>query len=241
VFDIKYPLKQVINAAIRPLGYELNNLRRLRQQKDGWEQYKFVRPDGSFNYEEYRRLQVWKSKRDINVVWASEKNIDFISLYLREHLKNPPKFGLCHGTKRGDEQQWFMKYLGPDVTVLGTEIADHATEFPNTIQWDFHEVKPEWRNAADFVYSNALDHSYDPQKAIGVWMSSVKPGGFCIIEWHVFGEPLSLTDPFSADILQLLYAITRWGEGAYCVRELIPTPANPQYIVFVIIYKFPDY
>lgn len=140
MFELKFPLKQVINRTIRPLGYELNNLRRVREQKDGWGQYKFVRPDGSFNYEEYRQLQVWKSKRDINVVWASEINIDFVSLYLREHLKKPPKFGLCHGTKRGDEQQWFIKYLGPEVTVLGTEIAEHATEFPTRFNGIFTKL-----------------------------------------------------------------------------------------------------
>ncbi|MBK6621188.1 MAG: hypothetical protein IPG32_10020 [Saprospirales bacterium] len=47
--------------------------------------------------------------------------------------------------------------------VIGTEISDSASKFSHTIEWDFHEVKPEWIGRADFIYSNSFDHSYDPE------------------------------------------------------------------------------
>jgi hypothetical protein len=230
-------LKQAINTALKPLGYEVNNLSRVKQTLHGWTQYKFVKPDGSFDYEQYRALQEWQSRRLDDKVWVTEENIIFLANYLRQHLQSI-RFGICHGSKRGNEQEWFAKYLNGKVSVIGTDIAEWAKDFPNTVQWDFHETIPEWLEAADFIYSNALDHSYDPQKAIEAWMACIRPGGCCVVEWHVFGEPVNITDPFSADMPQLLYAITQWGKGRYCVRELIPTPANPDYVNFVVIHKF---
>lgn len=228
-------IKKLVNDALRSFGYEINSLAHKPVSANGFLQYKYVKPDGTFDYDQYREVQAAKNRRDIDRIWVSEANIDFLSHYIKKHL-GTPKFGLCHGTKRGVEQEWFISRLG--CKVLGTEISDTAEQFPNTIRWDFHEVKPEWIGAADFIYSNALDHSYDPQKCINAWMSCVRPGGFAFIEWHTYSEGLSLTDPFSSDIVQLVYAITKWGEGRYCVRELIPTPANPQYISFVVLYKF---
>ena len=41
--------------------------------------------------------------------------------------------------KNGNEQACFSKYLNCDV--IGTEISDTATDFPNTISLDFHDMK----------------------------------------------------------------------------------------------------
>lgn len=97
-----------------------------------------------------------------------------------------PKFGLCHGTRRGLEQQYFIDWFKSkniNVSVLGTEISSTATEFKNTIQWDFNEIKDEWVNNVDFVYSNSFDHSFEPGKTIDVWMRCLNDGGMCFIEW----------------------------------------------------------
>ena len=229
-------VKRVVNGAIRPLGYEIHDISRVKTGSNGWEQYKFITPDGSFDYEQYRVLQETKATRERDVVCVTEKNIEFLADYLKRHLDNI-RFGLCHGTKHGKEQAWFIKYLRGNVDVVGTEISAFANTIPNTVHWDFHETKPEWLESADFVYSNALDHAYDPRKAIEAWMNCVRPGGYCIVEWHVYSESLNITDPFSADIVQLVYAVTKWGNGRFCVREIIPTVTNPEYVNFVIIYK----
>lgn len=229
-------LKGAVNGALRPLGYEVNNLHLSKEQTSGWGQYKYVKPDGSFDYDYYRSVQEKKSRRDDQVVWVQEDNIKYLAEYLKRNLKEI-RFGICHGSKRGKELEWFIKHLGP-VHILGTDLAEWTADFPNTIQWDFHETKPEWNEAADFIYSNALDHSYDPEKAVEAWMSSLRSGGCCLIEWHVYGEPLNATDPFSADLMQLVYAITKWGKGRYCVRELLPSVTNPKFVSMIVIYKF---
>jgi len=124
-------------------------------------QYSYRKSDGEFDYERYKEIQTAGNKRKLGAQWVREHEIEFISSHLTK-LGAQPKFAICHGTRRGNEQTWFRKYLSCEV--IGTEISDTADQFPYTIQWDFHDVKPEWLDRCDFIYSNSWDHSYDPIK-----------------------------------------------------------------------------
>ena len=93
---------------------------------------------------------------------------------------------MCHGTRRGDEQSYFIE--GFDIfdlkpEVIGTEISDNATQFPNTIEWDFHIAKDEWIKNVDVIYTNSFDHSPKPKECLDIWMSCLKPNGVCVIEY----------------------------------------------------------
>lgn len=192
------------------------------EERDGFRLYRYRREDGSFDYERYREVQTEGNKRKLDKVWAVEGNIAFLAGWLRERMT--PTFGLCHGTRRGKEQEWFRKHLGCEV--LGTEISDTATQFPYTIQWDFHEVKPEWVDAVDFIYSNSLDHSYDPKKALDAWMSCVRPGsGVCLLEHTSRHEHATELDPFGASIEEMPGLIAEWGAGRYHVTDVLDAPA----------------
>ena len=183
----------------------------------------------------------WLNKQKIDNVWVLEENIAFLADYIRNSNTDVPQFGICHGTRRGKEQEWFSKYLG--CKVIGTEISDTAENFPNTLQWDFHETKAEWIDAVDFVYSNSFDHSYDPEECLNAWMSCVKSGGICIIEHTSKHSPLSANqlDPFGAHLVVMPYLIARWGKGQYGVHELVEAPAkrdNTDYVCFIIVKRF---
>ena len=202
--------------------------------------YGYLKKDGTFDYERYRRVQEEGNKRKLDKVWVIEKNIEFLAHYLKKRLGSVP-FGICHGTRRGLEQEWFRKYLGADV--IGTEISETATQFPHTIQWDFHKVKAEWINKVDFIYSNSFDHSYDPRKCLKAWMSCIRPGGYCIIE-HSDGHHASganQLDPFGAHLVQMPYLIALWGGGRFGVREILFAPVKKkelQYTAFIVIQNF---
>lgn len=202
--------------------------------------HKYLNKDGTFDYEKYRRTQESGNKQKIHSVWVIEENIGFLADYIKKHVPNP-RFGLCHGTRRGLEQEWFRKYLGCEV--IGTEISETAKDFPNTIQWDFHNVKPEWINSVDFIYSNALDHSYAPEKCLNAWMSCVRSGCICIIE-HSSGHEIggaSQLDPFGADLFIMPYLILKWGDGRYAPRQILPAPkknSDVDYLNFIVIQKF---
>ena len=123
-------------------------------------------------YTKYVKTQTEANKKKLDRVFEYEENISMLSEYMQKKL---PKIesGICHGTRRGKEQEWFSKYLSCD-DVIGTEISDTATQFPKTIQWDFHNLKDEWKNHFDFIYSNSLDHSYDIPYCISQWTKCLK-------------------------------------------------------------------
>jgi hypothetical protein len=197
----------------------------------------YLKEDGSFDYARYKAIQNEGNKAKLDKCWVQPENIAFLSDYLRSQLPNI-RFGLCHGTRRGLEQQWFRENLGCEV--IGTEIADTATQFPHTIQWDFHEVKPEWVGAVDFIYSNSLDHSYDPGLCLTRWMSCLRPGGICIIEHTSVDEPQYATslDPFGASLWIMPYLVLEWGKGRFCVQAILDAPSakrKVEYTKFLII------
>ncbi|NQV18051.1 MAG: hypothetical protein HQ534_05860 [Armatimonadetes bacterium] len=234
-------IKEFTKRFLSRFGYEIRKIPN-RIERPGFTLYRFIKKDGTFDYEKYKQIQIDGNKSKIDWVWAVEENIAFLSDYIKK-ISGQPKFGICHGTRNGKEQEWFRKYL--HCNVIGTEISDTAEHFPHTIQWDFHETKPEWINATDFIYSNSFDHSYNPHKCLNAWINCLKTGGLCIIEHTSNNEPSMATelDPFGADLVQILYLITRWGEGKYCVRELLEVPVkknlldNVGYAYFIAVQK----
>lgn len=158
--------------------------------------------------------------------FTNQNDIHFLSKYMKETLKLPMKnkFALAHGTRSGYEQRWFMEAL-PGTKVIGTEISEKAKLIPNTIQWDFHEVKPEWEGKVDFVYSNALDHSYSPSYAVQQWMKEVSQDGVLIIEhsdFHTKGTQLKKTDVYG-DTLEGFQELIR-NAGDFEIAATVQSP-----------------
>jgi hypothetical protein len=233
-------LKRLTHTILEHLGYRITRIRNTKKEALGLVLYTYLKEDGSFDYEKYRQIQEEGNKRKLNLIWAIEENIAFLSTYIKD-VVGSPLFGICHGTRRGKEQEWFRKYLGCEV--IGTEISDTAENFPHTIRWDFHEVKPEWRDSVDFIYSNSFDHSYDPEKCLNAWMSCVRKGGICILEHSSLHEPegASELDPFGADICVMPYLIATWGRGEYGVRQLLVAPTKSDivsHLHFIVIQRF---
>jgi hypothetical protein len=96
--------------------------------------FEYRKGDGSFDYERYRNVQREGNLKKLDQTWVIEGNIKFLAKYLQTELGSI-KFGICHGTRRGNEQKWFRAALQCDV--IGTEISDSATQFAHTVQWDF--------------------------------------------------------------------------------------------------------
>jgi hypothetical protein len=179
--------------------------------------YDYTDESGKFDYDLYKSIQQEGNKRKIECNWADKENISYLCDIIRY-----ASFGICHGTRRGLEQKWFSETLGCDV--IGTEISDTASDFPRTIQWDFHVDNPDWHRKADFVYSNSLDHAYDPATALRNWMKCLNHRGVCIVEHSSMDEKNSALDPFGVYIEVLPYLIIQWGEGKFCVTDIHDVP-----------------
>ena len=187
--------------------------------------HSYLNEEGKFDYQKYKKIQTDGNKKKLGAVWVLEENINFLSEYIIK-IGLRPNFGICHGTRRGNEQKWFNKYLNCEV--IGTEISDTAANFENTIQWDFHDVKEEWINKVDFIYSNSFDHSYNPELCLNSWMSCLRTKGVCIIEHTNLHDPYHTNemDPFGATFEIMPYLIVTWGKGKYFLREIIEAPVK---------------
>jgi hypothetical protein len=205
----------------------------------GYTLHEYTNTNGDFDYEKYRKVQSEGNKQKLDLNWVIEENIKFLSSYLKEST-NPISFGICHGTRRGNEQKWFRKYLSTDV--IGTEISDSAADFENTVQWDFHEENADWAGNVDFIYSNSFDHSYDPESCMNTWIDSLRIGGLCILEHSNLHAPEGANelDPFGAEIEIMPYLITKWAKGRFFVREILDAPTkNPvlSSLQFIVIER----
>ncbi len=241
-------LVQAVNKVIKPFGYKLINNNDLftytgspSTNAGDFTLYSYTKKDGSFDYDNYRKIQEDGNKRKIDSVWVLEENIKFLVEYLNDRVSSI-KLGLCHGTRRGKEQEWFKKYLKQDAQVIGTELSETAADFPDTIQWDFHNIKDEWIDSVDFIYSNSFDHSYDPEKCLNAWMSCIKSGGLCILEHTDAHSPKGANelDPFGAHLMQMPFLIAKWGAGKYSVREILKAPTkagNVDYVAFIVVQR----
>lgn len=134
------------------------------------------------SYQEYVDQQIATNKAKLSNVWICASNVEDIKQYCFN--KNIQVLNiLCHGTRNGAELFLFQNNF-PTAGILGTEISDTAAQFPNTVQWDFHDVNEEWINQFDIVYSNSWDHAYDFQKALDSWMQQLTINGRLFLDWN---------------------------------------------------------
>jgi len=174
------------------------------------------------NRDEYKEIQIKGYEAKVNThSWVDPYSVRGLASYIFDY--NPEvSFGLCHGTRRGIEQEEFIqsfRAVGKDVKVVGTEIASEAeSRFPNTIEWDFHSVKEEWLNNVDFIYSNSFDHTDKPVECLDTWMSCLNDKGLCIIEWTSDDDGNSRPmDPFAASYAEYIKLI----ENKYEIIDIL--------------------
>ena len=164
------------------------------------------------SYEEYVAAQRAKTDAIVSdkkmlsrAQQAPQNTIIAVAAYIKAHVAMRHRFALCHRTRSGREQMWFRQQL-TGVEVLGTKLSEEAAKVaPFTLAWDYHKVKPEWERRTDFVYSNTLDHSFDPALAVRRWMSEIDVQGAVILEYGSDSthHHASRVDPYSADATQL--------------------------------------
>ena len=173
----------------------------LSKNKKNFDIYKYK------DYEEYKKIQIETNYRKIDRVFADDKTLKLIIDEIKNNFSDQMIFGICHGTRNGYEQKFFIDNLNCEV--VGTEISDNAEKFKNTIMWDFHDRKKEWENKFNFLYSNSLDQSYKPLEALEVWFSQIIKNGIMIIEHSDTSFESSITDPFSVDQYYFSYLLNK--------------------------------
>ena len=128
------------------------------------------------SYEEYVKVQTEANHEKLHRSWVSFTTMRAISNRVKE-VNNI----ICHGSRRGTELEYFRECY-PEANIIGTDISDTATLFENTVQHDFHDVREDWIDKFDLVYSNSFDHSYDPCKALDTWIDQLNENGVLCVE-----------------------------------------------------------
>lgn len=204
-----------------------------RREGDGFLLHSY--PD----YETYKAVQTAGNKAKLRRQFVKESHIKLLADYLATQI-GPVQFGLCHGTRRGAEQAWFTANLPGHPEVIGTEISDTASQFPATVQWDFHDVNPAWANRADFVYSNSWDHAFEPQRAFSAWIDALRPGGLLLLD-HTKGqapEAANALDPFGATLDKLQSMFTEhFAARGKLLTTLDLRKTNPEYRARVVVFE----
>ena len=80
-------LNKLAKKALALKGYEIRKMDKQVTENRYFQLYNYVAADGSFDYKKYKEVQVNGNKRKIEIVWAVEENIQFLSNYLKEHLR----------------------------------------------------------------------------------------------------------------------------------------------------------
>lgn len=208
-----------------------------RAARDAWRNRVGVRLLDGQDYEAYRATQTAGNKSKITQVYAHQENIAHLARYATKRC-GPALRVLCHGSRNGAEVQWFKQHLPDAAAVLGTDISDTAAQFPDTVQWDFHEPREDWLGAWDVIYSNSWDHAYDPKRAFRNWMECLTPRGVLLLEHSIRHTPAYVTklDPFGATVPALRDILASVGTGEFVVADTIddlPCRRDGQRIIVV--------
>ena len=194
-------IKNLINFVLFKFGY------RISKANNSGELVKIYKYK---DYKEYKDTQIHFNKKKINKIWADEETLKKIVIFLNENTDLDIIKGICHGSRNGFEQNFFNK--DKKFEVIGTDISDTAKDYENSYIHDFHDEKNEWLNNFDFVYSNSLDQSFDPKKALQIWLDQIKQNRFIIIEHTDQHGVISSgkMDPFGVEANFFPYLLTEW-------------------------------
>ena len=69
------------------------------------------------DYELYKKFQTFGNKEKLHMQAASKMSIKALSKYIHANVPDL-KFGLCHGTRRGNEQKWFKEYISLSLCIF---------------------------------------------------------------------------------------------------------------------------
>jgi hypothetical protein len=173
------------------------------------------------DYRHYYDSQIAENKRKRKHVWVSREELEAVSTHINENIPGA-SFGICHGVRNAHEVNIFRKLLR--IEVIGTDISPAVNEFPYCLEWDFHNIKKEWVGSVDFIYSNSLDHSYDPTTCLSQWLKCLTEFGICYVQWARGGnseQPPNPADCFKASKFEFIEFLN---ERCEIITEFPATP-----------------
>ena len=197
----------------------------------------------------YKKIQIEANIRKLDRGKTGKEELikPIVDNFVNDHIVSSQDHikGVCMGARNGSEVIAFEKMLDkalkkmkllPTVNVIGTDISPSATLFPNMIVHDFHETLPENIGQVDFIYSNSLDQSNNPKKALSAWIDSLTPCGVIYLDYSSRNgkQSFSMLDPFSCEIELFPFVFLKWMSGKAFIQKAIFREEIPNSATFVI-------
>jgi hypothetical protein len=203
-------MRKLLDKAVRPFGMRVIKA----HQAEMVYQHEYAG-----GYEQYRDVQIFHNKRKLESVWADDTTLAAIAADLKAHGLGAT--GVCHGARNGYEVEWFRRELQGDV--VGTDISETATDFPNMSVWDFQDENPDWAGKFDFVYTNSLDQAMEPWRALSSWAKQLTKLGRIYVEHTMAHSPEGAgeMDPFGAHPMAMPFLFFTWGRGEYRLADIL--------------------
>ncbi len=223
-------IKHYINKILSFFGYRIS---KMKENNDLIKLYTYK------NYDEYKNSQIFYNKKKLNHIYADEATLSKIINFIKKNINKNNIKGICHGSRNGFEQEYFNKNLS-NINVIGTDISETAKDFKNSFVWDFHDTNENWISNFDFVYSNSLDQSFDPKKAVKCWLDQLVKNGYIFIELsdECHGtSAVSKMDPFGVDLNYFPFLVSDWlghKVSIKIINTIKPNQSNAKAIVFVL-------
>ena len=196
-------------------------------------EYKKVQIEGNVR----KLIKIKKENSRLNQPKTPNSSVVYVKDKLIEDRDSPNLFGICHGVRTGLENNYLKEHLGVGSNIIGTDISPTVIEFPNCIEWDFHETKKEWINSLDFVYSNSIDQSNKPLEALIAWLKCLKLyDGVLFLDLGRHTGKLGNTtlDPFSIEPELFPFFFYQQLEGAIIKNAGFPNKNDHRTVVFEI-------
>lgn len=97
-----------------------------------------------------------------------------------------PKDICCMGCRQGTEVFEFKERF-TKAKVYGVDITDNIDSIRTHLdvhieKQDFNKLPDDWEDKFDLIFSNSLDHSYDPEQTIKEWARVTRSGGHMLLE-----------------------------------------------------------
>lgn len=142
------------------------------------------------DYKSYLKKQItraeskWGRKHDYDEIFKQQLRLTIKDV--EEYIGYPEKI-CCMGCRAGTEVFEFKEKF-PRSEVCGVDITKNIESIRTHLDvhfelQDFNKLPKDWENMFDLVFSNSIDHAYDPIATFKEWLRVTKPGGYLLIEF----------------------------------------------------------
>lgn len=134
--------------------------------------------------QKHRARTKWGRKHDYDEIFKQQLRLTIKDV--RDQIGYPEKI-CCMGCRTGTEVFEF-KEVFPKAEVHGVDIAENISTIRTHLDvrielQDFNKLPKDWQGRFDLVFSNSIDHAFDPIKTFSEWQRVTKPGGHLLIEF----------------------------------------------------------